>query len=71
MDDDRSICCSSESLKETEFNDLIRQFASFVNDFSSQYGREDGFAFTALNLVGKLSRFPSYGDYGECFVLVI
>ena len=37
-------------------------------DFSSQYGSERSFSYTARNCLGTPSRFPSYGDYPQTYV---
>lgn len=50
----------------------IYQYASELVDFSSQYGKEGGYAYTAINLAkGQLDIYPAYGDFKEAFVLVI
>ncbi len=51
-------------------NHYIDQFASYVTEFSSQYGKENAYSYTATNLAHGYSKYPSYGDYSECFVLV-
>ena len=52
-------------------NNKIHQFANSVIDFSTQYGREGGNAYTAINIAkGMLDVYPQYGDRKEAFVLV-
>ena len=51
-------------------NTKKHQFASKVIQFSSQYGREYGNAYTACNIAkGSLEIYPKYGDFKEAFVL--
>jgi hypothetical protein len=51
-------------------NTKIHQFANKVVQFSSQYGRESGNAYTASNIAkGSLEIYPKYGDFKEAFVL--
>ena len=33
-----------------------------LQDFSSQYGSDQSYSYTASNLVGTPSMFPAYGD---------
>lgn len=53
-------------------NSLVKLIAKNVVSFSSQYGRENSFTYTASNLVKPLSfyKYPLYGDFQECFLLV-
>ena len=48
---------------------LVEQYASQVVDFSSQYGSDHSFSYTASNCLGRPSQFPNYGDFHETFVL--
>ena len=41
-----------------------------VTDFSSQYGSETSISYTAKNLAGRGSIFPSYGDFTQACVFV-
>lgn len=51
-------------------NSKKHQFANKVVQFSSQYGREQGNAYTASNIAkGALDIYPKYGDFKEAFVL--
>jgi len=47
---------------------VLEQYAAQVLDFSSQYGSERSFSYTARNCLGTPSRFPRYGDYPQTFV---
>ena len=51
-------------------SDPIRQFATKVVSFSSQYGGEHSQTYAASNLAGSSYKFPSYGDFTQAFVLV-
>ena len=48
----------------------VKQFASKVVNFSSQYGTAGTSSYTASNLASSPRVFPKYGDYTEAFVLV-
>ena len=48
----------------------VKQFASGVVNFSSQYGTAGTSSYTASNLAGPLRVYDKYGDYTEAFVLV-
>ncbi|CAG0902140.1 unnamed protein product, partial [Darwinula stevensoni] len=54
-----------ESLRECKAK--RRQFVHSVINFSSQYGSENRISYTAVNLVGKPAKFPSYGDFPETY----
>ena len=45
---------------------LIEQYAERVLDFSSQYGSDDSYSYTAFNCLGTPSKFPAYGK--ELFI---
>lgn len=49
---------------------FVFQFSSKVTDFSSQYGSDISISYTASNLTGKPSKFPSYGDFPQSYVMV-
>lgn len=49
----------------------IRQYASKVVNFSSQYGTAGTNSYTASNLAGERQIGEKYGDFVEAFVLVI
>lgn len=42
---------------------LIEQYASQVLDFSTQYGSDRSFSYTAANCLGVPSKFPNYGNF--------
>jgi F-box/leucine-rich repeat protein 4 len=48
---------------------LVEQYASQVLDFSSQYGSDRSFSYTAANCLGVPSKFPQYGDFPQTFVM--
>ena len=48
---------------------VVEQFVSEVLDFSSQYGSESSISYSAHNIVGKPTKFPSYGDFSQTFVM--
>lgn len=53
---------SEEDIIPENSNSLIEQYAFQVLDFSSQYGSDRSFSYTARNCLEKPSKFPSYGD---------
>ena len=48
---------------------LVEQYANQVLDFSSQYGSDTTFSYTAANCLGKPAKFPAYGDFPPTFVM--
>jgi len=48
---------------------VVEQFVAEVLDFSSQYGSDSSISYTAHNIVGRPSKFPSYGDFSQTFVM--
>ena len=50
--------------------DIVTFNAQEVTDFSSQYGSETSISYTAYNLAGRGSIFPSYGDFTQACVFV-
>ena len=48
---------------------LVEQYANQVLDFSSQYGSDMTFSYTAANCLGRPMKFPAYGDFPETFVM--
>ena len=55
--------------EEAEETILVEQYAAQVLDFSSQYGSDRSFSYTAANCLGVPTKFPSYGDFPQTFVL--
>ena len=51
-------------------SDIGTYHALEVTDFSSQYGSETSISYTAKNLAGRGSIFPSYGDFTQACVFV-
>lgn len=54
-----------ESLDENLFE--ISQWASEVVDYSDSYG--SSISYSAINICGRPSKYPAYGDFAECFSL--
>ncbi|XP_023324560.1 F-box/LRR-repeat protein 4 [Eurytemora carolleeae] len=48
---------------------LVEQYATEVLDFSSQYGSDNSISYTAHNITGMPSKFPSYGDFSQTYVM--
>ena len=48
---------------------LVEQYANQVLDFSTQYGSDTSFSYTAANCLGKPVKFPAYGDFPPTFVM--
>ena len=48
---------------------LLEQYASQVLDFSTQYGSDRSFSYTAANCLGAYVKFPSYGDFPQTYVM--
>ncbi len=57
----------SES-EDVILSNIVEQYAAQVLDFSSQYGSDRSFSYTAANCLGLPSKFPSYGDFPQTFV---
>lgn len=71
-----SDCSSTSSALDTEpsqrtfFSNIsVNQYASEVLDFSSQYGSDYSISYTALNITGRPSKYPEYGDFPETYAL--
>ncbi|CAG9811374.1 unnamed protein product [Chironomus riparius] len=48
---------------------IISQYAQEVVDYSSCYGSHGTISYSALNICGRPCKYPSYGDFAECFSL--
>lgn len=59
------LSCELETLDEKLFE--ISQWANEVVDFSDSYG--SSFSYSAINICGRPSMFPAYGDFAESFSL--
>lgn len=60
----------SEPSQRTFFSNIsVNQYASEVLDFSSQYGSDYSISYTALNITGRPSKYPDYGDFPETYAL--
>lgn len=58
-------------IDESFYSDIsINQYAQDVIDFSSQYGSDYSISYTALNITGRPSKYPDYGDFPETFAMV-
>lgn len=51
-------------------SDVLEQFVRSVLYFSSQYGSDISVSYSAINLCGKPSNFPNYGDFPQALVTV-
>ena len=49
---------------------VIRQYATKVINYSTEYGRSGSASYTASNLAGEPLLSGQYGDFTEAFVLV-
>jgi len=58
-----------EEGREGQTHYVVEQFVAEVLDFSSQYGSDSSISYTAHNIVGRPSKFPSYGDFSQTFVM--
>ena len=47
---------------------FVEQYAAQVLDFSSQYGSDTSFSYTAAMCLGNPKKFPAYGDFTQTFV---
>lgn len=47
----------------------ISQYAQEVLDYSACYGSHGTISYSALNICGRPCKYPSYGDFAECFSL--
>lgn len=56
---------SSQQFNVQPENVEISQFVAEVVDFSESYG--SSISYSAVNICGRLSKFPAYGDFAECF----
>ncbi|XP_077293273.1 F box and leucine-rich-repeat gene 4 isoform X2 [Arctopsyche grandis] len=48
--------------------DVVEQFVRAVLHFNSQYGSDISVSYSAMNLCGKPSNFPDYGDFPQSLV---
>jgi F-box and leucine-rich repeat protein 4 len=44
-------------------------FFKIVLEFSTAYGSSSSISYSAVNILGRPSKFPSYGDFAECYSL--
>lgn len=60
---------NSEEFLSDEFEPSfkISQWASTVVDSSDCYGSNSSISYSAVNICGRPSKFPAYGDFAECF----
>lgn len=58
------------NMERIAMENFVFQFSTDVVDFSSQYGSDISISYTASNLTGRPSKFPSYGDFPQSFVMV-
>ena len=50
---------------------FVEQFVGEVLDFSSQYGSDASISYTAHNIVGRPTKFPSYGDFSQVLKMTL
>eukprot|EP00041_Stephanoeca_diplocostata_P033616 m.1116032 g.1116032 ORF g.1116032 m.1116032 type:complete len:588 (+) comp24373_c0_seq16:1627-3390(+) len=64
----RARCLLANLVDEIDLNDedLACQFVHDVLNYSSQYGAN---AYCSQRIIGSPSKFPSYGDFADCFVV--
>lgn len=65
--EDNSESDESDRFEENDFE--ISQWANEVVDFSDSYGSDASISYSAINICGRPSKFPVYGDFAECFSL--
>lgn len=65
---------NSEDIPSDEFDKYeedkkfeISQWANEVVDYSDSYGSDSSISYSAVNICGRPSKFPAYGDFAECF----
>lgn len=60
----------SEENSDDDYDDkelIISQWANQVLDFSDCYGSSESISYSAVNICGRPSKHPAYGDFAECF----
>lgn len=65
---------NSEELLSDEFEQYedekdfeISQWANEIVDYSDSYGSDSSISYSAVNICGRPSKFPAYGDFAECY----
>lgn len=58
---------SDEDIQRADDDVEISQWASDVYDFSDCYGNPASISYSSVNLCGRPSKYPAYGDFAECF----
>ncbi|EDW00550.1 GH11799 [Drosophila grimshawi] len=59
----------SQTQSQDEHSYYLAQYVLGVHDFSSQYGIDYSISYTAANVIGRPSKYPTYGDYPEAFCM--
>lgn len=49
---------------------VVDQYVKEVTDFSSQYGSDGSISYVAINIIGKPTLYPDYGDFSAAYCLV-
>ncbi|KAG5666354.1 hypothetical protein PVAND_014388 [Polypedilum vanderplanki] len=57
------------STSEDDDASIISQYAQDLLDYSSCYGSHGSLSYSAVNICGRPCKYPSYGDFAECFSL--
>jgi F-box and leucine-rich repeat protein 4 len=50
-----------------EGSQVISQWAQSVIDYSESYGSDSSISYSAVNICGRPSKYPAYGDFAECY----
>jgi len=69
LDSDAGVKSDQDGGEEGSICYVVEQFVTEVLDFSSQYGSDSSISYTAHNIVGRPTKFPSYGDFSQTFVM--
>ena len=48
---------------------VVVQFVGEAMDLISQYGSDSSISYTVHNIVGRPTKFPSYGNFSQTFVM--
>jgi len=48
---------------------VVEQFVGEAMDLISQYGSNSSISYTVHNIVGRPTKFPSYGNFSQTFVM--
>ena len=48
---------------------VVVKFVGEAMDLISQYGSDSSISYTVHNIVGRPTKFPSYGNFSQTFVM--